>query len=209
MTVLSKYRAHGLWASLLFSLQPSGDVWIFWALPCPVIVTFGDRKIYQSGKIAVRSSVWMPATFESDESNPVDIKCDSLLREGKERKLHSAERKISGWASTEGGLLKGSYGNNIIVLSKFFYISFVMEVRDYHHVLLLYVIRFIDTDLSLYLLIHFSVIEVKLKEVVTVTSVRYSCKTLKTSKTKDVIVLVERDELTPYGEQNLQGITAG
>lgn len=84
-----------------------------------------------------------------------------------------------------------------------------MEVRDYHHVLLLYVIRFIDTDLSLYLLIHFSVIEVKLKEVVTVTSVRYSCKTLKTSKTKDVIVLVERDELTPYGEQNLQGITAG
>ena len=52
-----------------------------------------------------------------------------------------------------------------------------MEVRDYHHVLLLYVIRFIDTDLSLYLLIHFSVIEVKLKEVVTVTSVRYSCKT--------------------------------
>lgn len=84
-----------------------------------------------------------------------------------------------------------------------------MEVRDYHHVLLLYVIRFIDADLSLYLLIHFSVIEVKLKEVVTVTSVRYSCKTLKTSKTKDVIVLVERDELTPYGEQNLQGITAG
>ena len=42
------------------------------------------------------------------------------------------------------------------------------------------VIRFFDTDLSL--LIFFCVIEVKQKEVVTVTSVRYSCKTLKLLK---------------------------
>ena len=42
-------------------------------------------------------------------------------------------------------------------------------------------IRLFATDLSL--LIRFSVIEVKQKEVVTVTSVRYSCKTSKTSKT--------------------------
>ena len=42
------------------------------------------------------------------------------------------------------------------------------------------VIRFFDTDLSL--LILFCVIEVKQKEVVTVTSVRYSCKTLKLLK---------------------------
>ena len=43
-------------------------------------------------------------------------------------------------------------------------------------------IRFFDTDLSL--LIRFSVIAVKQKEVVTLTSVRYSCKTSKTSKTR-------------------------
>ena len=40
------------------------------------------------------------------------------------------------------------------------------------------VIRFLDTDLSL--LERFSLIVVKRKEVVTVTSVLYSCKTLKT-----------------------------
>ena len=40
------------------------------------------------------------------------------------------------------------------------------------------VIRFLDTDLSL--LECFSLIVVKRKEVVTVTSVLYSCKTLKT-----------------------------
>lgn len=42
------------------------------------------------------------------------------------------------------------------------------------------VIRFLDTDLSL--LERFSLIVVKRKEVVTVTSVLYSCKTLKTPK---------------------------
>ena len=52
------------------------------------------------------------------------------------------------------------------------------------------VIRFFDTDLSV--LIRLSVIEVKRKEVVTVTCVRYSGKTLKTSKINDIIILVRR-----------------
>ena len=52
------------------------------------------------------------------------------------------------------------------------------------------VLRFFDTDL--YVLIRLSVIEVKRKEVVTVTSVRYSGKTLKTSKINDIITLVRR-----------------
>ena len=52
------------------------------------------------------------------------------------------------------------------------------------------VIRFFDTDLSV--LIRLSVIEVKRQEVVTVTSVRYSGKTLKTSKINDIITLVRR-----------------
>ena len=65
----------------------------------------------------------------------------------------------------------------------------------------------IDTDLSL--LIHLSVIEVKRKEVVTLTSVRYSCKTLETSQMNDVIVLVQRDKVTPYSEQKLERINAG
>ena len=51
-------------------------------------------------------------------------------------------------------------------------------------------IRLFATDLSL--LIRFSVIEVKQKEVVTVTSVRYSCKTSKTSKTNSNTVLVKK-----------------
>ena len=51
-------------------------------------------------------------------------------------------------------------------------------------------IRFFNADLSL--LIRFSVVEVKQKEVVTVTSVRYSCKTSKTSKTNSNTVLVEK-----------------
>ena len=68
------------------------------------------------------------------------------------------------------------------------------------------VIRFFDTDLSL--LICFSVIEFKRKEVVTVTSVRYSCKTLKTSKMND-IVWVKKDKLKPYDDQRLQRINAG
>ena len=49
------------------------------------------------------------------------------------------------------------------------------------------VIRFLDTDLSL--LERFSLIVVKRKEVVTVTSVLYSCKTLKTPKLNDIVAL--------------------
>ena len=52
------------------------------------------------------------------------------------------------------------------------------------------VIRLFDIDLSL--LIRFSVIEVKQKEVVTVASVRYSCKTSKTSKMNSNIFLVKK-----------------
>ena len=52
-------------------------------------------------------------------------------------------------------------------------------------------IRFFNADLSL--LIRFSVVEVKQKEVVTVTSVRYSCKTSKTSKTNSNTVLVKKN----------------
>ena len=58
------------------------------------------------------------------------------------------------------------------------------------YVLVDIVIRFFDTDLSV--LIRLSVIEVKRQEVVTVTSVRYSGKTLKTSKINDIITLVRR-----------------
>ena len=70
-----------------------------------------------------------------------------------------------------------------------------MELWDCRHLLFFYAfvdiaIRFFTTDLSL--LIRFSVIEVKQKEVVTVTSVRYSCKTSKTSKTNSNTVLVKK-----------------
>ena len=70
-----------------------------------------------------------------------------------------------------------------------------MELWDCRHLLFLYAfvdiaIRFFNTDLSL--LIRFSVIEVKQKEVVTVTSVRYSYKTSKTSKTNSNTVLVKK-----------------
>ena len=53
-------------------------------------------------------------------------------------------------------------------------------------------VRFFDTDLSL--LIRFSMIEVRQKEVVTATSVSYSCKTSKTSKMNNNIVLVKRNQ---------------
>ena len=71
-----------------------------------------------------------------------------------------------------------------------------MELWDCRHLLFFYAfvdiaIRFFNTDLSL--LIRFSVIEVKQKEVVTVTSVRYSCKTSKTSKTNSNNVLVKKN----------------
>ena len=59
------------------------------------------------------------------------------------------------------------------------------------------VIRFLDTDLSL--LERFSLIVVKRKEVVTVTSVLYSCKTLKTPKLNDIVALGKRGKLTRYG----------
>ena len=70
-----------------------------------------------------------------------------------------------------------------------------MELWDCRHLLFFYAfvdiaIRFFNTDLSL--LIRFSVIEVKQKEVVTLTSVRYSCKTSKTSKTNSNTVLVKK-----------------
>ena len=42
----------------------------------------------------------------------------------------------------------------------------------------------------------------------TVTSLRYSCKTLKTSKSW-IMILVKRNKLTPYGNYRLQRINAG
>ena len=71
-----------------------------------------------------------------------------------------------------------------------------MERWDCRHLLFFYAfvgnaIRFFDIDLSL--LIRFSVIEIKQKEVVTVTSVRYSRKTSKNSTlTNSNIVLVKK-----------------
>ena len=73
-----------------------------------------------------------------------------------------------------------------------------MELWDCCHLLFFYafvdiVIRLFDIDLSL--LIRFSVIEVKQKEVVTVASVRYSCKTSKTSKMNSNIFLVKKKRI--------------
>ena len=70
-----------------------------------------------------------------------------------------------------------------------------MELWDCRHLLFFYAlvdiaIRSFNTDHDLPLLIRFSVIEVKQKEVATVTSVRYSCKTSKTSKMNSTIILV-------------------
>ena len=42
----------------------------------------------------------------------------------------------------------------------------------------------------------------------TVTSLRYSCKTLKTSKSW-IMILLKRNKLTPYGDYRLQRINAG
>ena len=36
------------------------------------------------------------------------------------------------------------------------------------------------------------------------TRMRYSCKTLKTLKIIDIIILVKRDELRPYGDYRLR-----
>ena len=47
------------------------------------------------------------------------------------------------------------------------------------------------------------------EEVVIVTCVRYWYKALKTSKINSIIILMKRDELTPYGDHKLQRINAG
>ena len=69
------------------------------------------------------------------------------------------------------------------------------------------VICFFNADLSL--LIRLSVIEVKRKNVVTKTSVRHSCKTSKTSKINDIIILVKSDKIEPYCERSPQRTNAG
>ena len=65
-------------------------------------------------------------------------------------------------------------------------------------------IRFFDTHLSL-LIRFWYVIEVKRKKVVTVTSVPYLRKTLKTSALKtswmnDIVIFVKREKLTSDGD---------
>ena len=74
-----------------------------------------------------------------------------------------------------------------------------MELWDRCHLLLFFMLSltllFVSLLLTCLLLIRFFVIEVKQKEVVTLTSVRYSCKTSKTSKTNSNIVLVKKNLL--------------
>ena len=72
-----------------------------------------------------------------------------------------------------------------------------MELWDRGH-LLFFFYAFVDIAIRLFasdqsLLIRFSVIEAKQKEVVTVTSLRYSCKTSKTSITNSNTVLVKKN----------------
>ena len=97
-----------------------------------------------------------------------------------------------------------------------FFIFLVMELWDCRHLLFFFAfvdisIRLFATDLSL--LIRFSVIAVKQKEVVTLTSVRYSCKTSKASKTRTCYDPVSHinnwKKLTPDGGQRLQRINTG
>ena len=79
-------------------------------------------------------------------------------------------KKISGSASTRGGLLQGSHGNRRIVFSQVFFLSLVMEMWDCRHLFcFLHLLKFLVV--SLILAGRFSVIEVKRKELVTVTSV--------------------------------------
>ena len=66
------------------------------------------------------------------------------------------------------------------------------------------VIRFLDTDLSL--LERFSLIVVKRKEVVTVTSVLYSCKTLKTPKMNHIVALRKRGSKDFNGSMPIEKI---
>ena len=65
------------------------------------------------------------------------------------------------------------------------------------------VVRFFDTDLSV--LMRLSVIEFLTER----TCHSCSCNTLKTSKLKDIIILVKRDQFTPYSYHRLQRINAG
>ena len=101
--------------------------------------------------------------------------------------------------------------NSRIVFSYFFLISVVMKPWDCRDLLcfmhLLKLLFVSDTDLPLSICL--AVIEVWWKEVVTETSVRYSCKTLKTSKMNNIILLVKRDKLAPYGDYRRQRINAG
>ena len=109
---------------------------------------------------------------ESDESFPDDeTACDDShsifgMRDSfYPQKIFPTLEEV--FASIEE-LCYGSNRSNGIVVTFFVYV--LVDI----------VICFFETDLSL--LICLSVIKVKRKEVVTMTSVRYSCKTLKTSK---------------------------
>ena len=109
---------------------------------------------------------------ESDESFPDDeTACDDShsifgMRDSfYPQKIFPTSEEV--FASIEE-LCYGSNRSNGIVVTFFVYV--LVDI----------VICFFETDLSL--LICLSVIKVKRKEVVTMTSVRYSCKTLKTSK---------------------------
>ena len=91
-----------------------------------------------------------------------------------------------------------------------------MELWNCRHVLfflLLLTLLFVSLLLTCLLLIRFFVIEVKQKEVVTLTSVRYSCKTSKTSKTRTCYDPVSHinnwKKLTPDGGKRLQRINTG
>ena len=79
--------------------------------------------------------------------------------------------------------------------------------------MLLLTLLFVSLLLTCLLLIRFFVIEVKQKEVVTLTSVRYSCKTSKASKTRTCYDPVSHinnwKKLTPDGGQRLQRVNTG
>ena len=91
---------------------------------------------------------------------------------------------------------KYSLQHNCFELIFFYPLLWNYEIADWDLVVDS-VIRFLDTDLSL--LERFSLIVVKRKEVVTVTSALYSCKTLKTPKMNHIVALGKRGKLTRYG----------
>ena len=108
-----------------------------------------------------------------------------------ERRIFSSEECLA----SEGKKTKFCF-NSRILFSEFFFIFPVMELCDCSHLLIFYAfvdiaICFFNADLSL--LIRFSVIEVKQKKVVTVTSLRYSCETQKTFKLNSNIVWVPKN----------------